>query len=155
MPEIIIIAAVAENGVIGREGKLPWHIPEDLKRFKQLTLGHCVIMGRKTCESLGKPLPGRTNIVITSQKDYHHEGILVASSLEDAVGKCTGDVAFIIGGSMVFEQALPLADRLELTLVHRVVEGDVYFPPIGSGWKETARNDREGFSFVTYVRKNL
>jgi len=150
--EIVIIAAVAENGVIGRAGKLPWHIPEDLKRFRQLTLGHPVIMGRKTFESLGKPLAGRTNIVITSQPTYYHEGAVVACSIEDALERCTGTV-FIIGGSSVFEAALPLADRLELTLIHQVVEGDVYFPPIGSEWEEVSRDDREGFSFVTYRRK--
>ena len=147
--EIVIIAAVAENGVIGRDGKLPWHIPEDLRRFRQLTLGHCVIMGRKTFESIGKPLEGRKNIVITSQKGYEAEGVAVVHSLEEAFEGCEG-TAFVIGGSSVFEETLPLASRLELTLIHRVVEGDVYFPPVGKEWKEAAREDREGFSFVTY-----
>lgn len=152
--QITIIAAVAENGVIGRAGKLPWHIPEDLKRFKQLTLGHPVIMGRKTFESIGKPLPERKNIVITGQKDYRRGGIEVVHSLDGALKACEGsEKVFVIGGSSVFEEALPLADRLELTLVHRVVEGDVYFPPIGSEWKEKKREDHEGFSFVTYVKK--
>lgn len=161
MTEIIIIAAVAENGVIGRQGKLPWHIPEDMKRFKQLTIGHPVIMGRKTFESLGKPLSGRKNIVITSQKNYmpiqsagaaFSSDIIVVHSLEEAIKKCSGGKAFIIGGQSVFEEALPLADRLEITEVHRSVDGDVFFPEISGEWKETAREDHDGFSFVTYLR---
>ena len=150
--EIVIIAAVAENGVIGRDGKLHWHIPEDLRRFRQLTLGHCVIMGRKTFESIGKPLEGRKNIVITSQKGYEAEGVAVVHSLEEAFEGCEG-TAFVIGGSSVFEETLPLASRLELTLIHRVVAGDVYFPPVGKEWEEAAREDRDGFSFVTYRKK--
>ncbi len=151
--EIVIIAAIAENGVIGREGKLPWHIPEDLKRFKSLTMNQPSVMGRKTFESLGKPLVDRKNIVITSRKGYNPGGVIVAHSFEDALKECRDDIAFVIGGRTVFEEALPVADRLELTLIHRVVEGDVYFPPIGSEWKEAARDDREGFSFVTYVKR--
>lgn len=151
--EIVIIAAVAENGVIGRAGKLPWHIPEDLKRFKQLTEGHTVIMGRKTFESIGKPLSNRTNIVVTRQKNYNSNDVVAAESIEDALSKCNGEIVFIIGGQSIFEEALPLADRLEITLVNRVVEGDVYFPLIGKEWEETSREDHEGFSFVTYLRK--
>ena len=151
--QIIIIAAVAENGVIGRAGKLPWHIPEDLKRFRALTTGHPVIMGRKTFESIGKPLPDRKNIVITGQKDYHRDGIVIVHSLDEALKACSGEKAFVIGGSSVFEEALPFANRLEITQIHRVVEGDVYFPAIGGEWIEKKREDYEGFSFVSYVKK--
>ena len=159
--QIVIIAAIAENGVIGKAGKLPWHIPEDLKRFKQLTIGHSVIMGRKTFESIGKPLVDRKNIVITNQKNYmpiqsagaaSSSDIIVVHSLKEAIKKCSGGKAFIIGGQSVFEEALPIADRLEITEVHSSVDGDVFFPEIGGEWKETAREDHDGFSFVTYLR---
>lgn len=151
--EIVIIAAVAENGVIGRAGGLPWGIPEDMKRFRELTLGHAVIMGRKTFESIGKPLDGRANIVITSQKDYAQKGIVIARSVEEAFEKSENeDTLFVMGGQGVFEAALPFADRLELTLVRRAAEGDAYFPSISGEWKEVRRDEREGFSFVTYIR---
>ena len=154
MTEIVIIAAVAENDVIGREGKLPWHIPEDMKHFRSLTLNHPVIMGRKTFESLGRPLDKRTNIIITSQKNYKPEGMVIAHSLEEALEKCSGAIAFIIGGQRVFEDALPIADRLEMTVVHRIVDGDAFFPDVDwREWREINREDHEGFSFVTYVRK--
>jgi dihydrofolate reductase len=136
------IVAAAENGVIGRAGKLPWHLPADLKRFKALTLGHAIIMGRRTYESIGRPLPGRTSIVLTRRADYAPEGILTAGSLDEALvlarvqqevaapvaGARGTPEAFIIGGAAVFAEALPECDRVYLTLVRAEVEGDAVFP---------------------------
>src|ERR1700704_6185627 len=110
VPRIYLIAAVAQNGVIGIDGKLPWHLPEDLKHFKRLTLGHPVIMGRRTWESLGKALPGRKNIVVTTTAGYEAPGAAVASSLEAALALCAGEsVAFVIGGQQLFAESLPIA----------------------------------------------
>ncbi len=149
---LTIIAAISENNVIGKDGKIPWHISEDLKRFKSLTLGHSVIMGRKTFESLGKPLPERKNIVITHQKNYNPPEVTVVHSFEEALNLCSGKV-FVIGGSSVYREALPHADVLEITRVHKHVDGDVYFPVIGNEWIEAKHEEKEGFSFVTYQRK--
>ena len=151
---IVIIAAVSENNIIGYQGKIPWHIPEDLKRFKELTSGNAVIMGRKTYDSIGKPLPKRTNIVVTRNKNFEAKGISVAHSLEDAI-KQSQDFgrAYIIGGQQIYEQAMPLADKLELTLVHKAVQGDSVFPKINyREWKETSRTGKQEYSFVTYTK---
>jgi dihydrofolate reductase len=130
---ISIIAAVATNGVIGRNGKLPWHLSTDLKRFKRLTMGHTIIMGRKTWESIGRPLPGRKTVVVTHQSEYHvaDEAVRIASSLEEAlqIAEAAGDdEAFIVGGAEIYRYALPRADRLYFTEVATDVEGDAYFP---------------------------
>ncbi len=168
--ELIIIAAVAENRVIGRDGKVPWHISEDLQRFKQLTLHHPVIMGRKTWESIPqkyRPLPERLNIVLTRQAGYRAEGAAAFSSLEDAleyvrgveaVNPVSGEIkyspAFVIGGQQVYEQALPLAQQLEITELHQRYQGDAYFPAFSTEeWKEKSRVSRGNYSFVTYRRK--
>lgn len=130
---ISIIAAMAENGVIGRGGQLPWHLSADLKRFKRLTMDHTIIMGRKTWESIGRPLPGRRMVVITRQYDYQAEGVTVARNFEDALAlaRAAGDTeAFIIGGAEIYRLALPLADRLYMTLVLAEVAGDTKFPEI-------------------------
>lgn len=134
-PRISIVVSIGKNLVIGRQDKLMWPIPEDLKRFKRLTMGHPVIMGRKTFESiltsLGKPLPGRTNIVITRDDTYAPEGAMVVHSLEDAVQKAKEidqEEIFIGGGAQIYEQALPFADRLYLTLIDDEKTGDAYFP---------------------------
>lgn len=159
-PRIYLVAAVASNGIIGAKGKLPWHLPEDLKHFKKLTLGHPVIMGRKTWESLGKALPGRENIVVTSQPGYQAQGAAVASSLEGALALCAGEpVAFVIGGYRLFEDSLALASGLVLTEIQRDFEGDTTFPPFDrSRWRETQREahtaaDGMRFDFVLYERK--
>ena len=157
-PKVYLVAAVAANGVIGRDGRLPWHLPEDLKHFKQLTLGHPVIMGRKTWESLnGRPLPGRDNIVVTRTAGYEAPGAAVASSLEAALALCAGEsVAFVIGGERLFADSLPLAAGLVLTEIHRDYEGDVVFPRYErSSWRETQRErhmaaDGTKFDFVLY-----
>jgi len=162
MVEIIIIAGIAQNKVIGNKGQLPWHISEDLKHFKDLTLGNPVIMGRKTYEEiinkLGKPLPGRTNIVITSQH-IPGNGILVVHSVRDAIeeAKKYGEKIYIIGGRNIYEQTLELADKLEITEVYKDFEGDVLFPDVNEAqWKEIKREDNNSgetkLSFVTYER---
>jgi dihydrofolate reductase len=143
--KLSIIAALTDEGVIGFEDRLPWHLPEDLKRFKKLTLGHPVIMGRKTFDSLGKPLTGRTNIVLTRNRAFRGEGILTAANLDEAIAtaqtpRADGDPAeiFVIGGAEIFRQALPRADRLYLTLIHKSFGGDVRFPEV-----DLARTYRE------------
>ncbi|MEM5793207.1 MAG: dihydrofolate reductase [Candidatus Aenigmatarchaeota archaeon] len=154
--EIIIIAAVARNGVIGKDGKLPWHIPEDLEHFKRLTEGYPCIMGINTYHSLPiKPLPGRENIVLTS-KDIKIPGATVKHSLEEALEYCKDrEKVFICGGGSVYRQAMELADTIELTLIDKDYEGDTYFPEIDKKkWKLVNRIDRNGFSFLTYSKKN-
>ncbi|MBP8897558.1 MAG: dihydrofolate reductase [Sulfuritalea sp.] len=160
-PTLTVIAAVARNGVIGKDNRLPWHLPADLKHFKALTTGHTVIMGRKTWESLPerfRPLPGRQNIVVTRNAGYRAEGAAVVASLPAAVAAAQGDEAFIIGGAELYAAALPLGDRLQLTEIDAAFEGDTHFPAIDARtWRETAREthqDGAGFAyaFVTYER---
>ena len=158
MPEIVMIAAVAKNRVIGKGNKLLWNIPEDMARFKVLTAGHTVIMGRKTWESLPprfRPLPGRRNIVITRQTDYAAPGAEVAGSLENALQRAsTAAVAFIIGGEQIYTQAMAVADRLEITEVDQEPEGDARFPEIAAvDWEKTSKTEGNGFAFVTYSRR--
>ena len=157
---VYLVAAVAANGVIGANGRLPWHLPEDLKHFKALTLGHPVIMGRKTWESLGKPLPGRENIVVTRAAGYDAPGACVASSLESALALCAGEpVAFVIGGGELYAEALPLAQGLVLTEIQRDYAGDARFPAFDRAvWHETQRKPQTGadglrFDFVLYERR--
>jgi dihydrofolate reductase len=156
-PRIYLVAAVAANGIIGVDGHLPWHLPEDLKHFKRLTLGHPVIMGRKTWESLGKALPGRDNIVVTRRAGYDAPGASVANSLEAALALCTGEpVAFVIGGEGLFKESLPVAAGLVLTEIQRDYEGDTRFPAYDrSRWRETQREAHTAangvrFDFVLY-----
>ena len=160
-PTLTLIAAVARNGVIGIDNRLPWSLPADLKHFKALTMGHSVIMGRKTWESLPprfRPLPGRHNIVVTRDAGYRAEGATVAASLPAAVAQVQGDEAFVIGGAELYAAALPLANRLQLTEIDSTFDGDTHFPAIDpSHWQETARDahhDEAGlrYAFVTYQR---
>ncbi len=151
----VIVAAVARNGVIGVDGGLPWHIPEDLARFKRITMGHALVMGRETFESIGRPLPGRVNIVLTRRPDWSHDGVEVAGSLEEALSMTASLQldAFIAGGAEVYRAALGRADRMELTEVKAEPEGDTWFPDFDlSQWHQVAREDHPGFSFVTYER---
>lgn len=146
---IVLIAAMTLNRVIGKGGKLPWYIPEELAWFKARTLGHTVIMGRKTWESLpekSRPLPTRWNIVVTSQPDYQADGAIVAHSLEEAINMAQpGTSVFVIGGASLYEQALPMADAVLISLVHQLVEGDTYFPKLEEGeW--FCMGKREGIS---------
>jgi dihydrofolate reductase len=136
---ISLIVAVDQEGGIGYRGDLPWHLPADLQHFKKLTMGHHLIMGRKTYQSIGRPLPGRTMIVLTRRPEFEAEGCLIAHSLQEglALAESRGeDQVFVIGGASVFEEALPLADDLYLTLVHAAVEADTYFPGFNaSQWR--------------------
>ena len=133
MAEIIIIVAIAKNHVIGRDGQLPWHLPSDLQHFKKTTMGCPLIMGRKTFDSIGKPLPGRDNIVLTRDIDLQIPGCVVMHSVQDAIEYCRDqEKAFIIGGGDIFRLALPHTDTLIVTALEREVEGDVYFEPIDS-----------------------
>ena len=156
--ELTIIAAISENGVIGKSGKLPWHYSEDLKRFKQLTLNHSVLMGRKTYESIlnykGCPLENRTNIVLSSKKYYNSiEGVIFVNSLDEALNKVRGEKVYIIGGEKVYRLTLPLANKMEITKIHKIVEGDAFFPEYNKDeWKEVKREDREEYSFLTYKK---
>ena len=159
---ITIIAAVAENNALGIDNQLIWHIPADLKRFKKVTSGHDVIMGRNTYESLGKPLPNRTNIVITRNKNYKAEGCIVVHSLNDAIYKASKDEnPFILGGAQIYAEAINIADKLDLTFVHESFEADAFFPKIDKTiWKEESREDffasetnKYNYSFVTYIKR--
>ncbi len=155
---ISLVVAAADNNVIGRDNAMPWHIPEDFKHFKTVTMGKPCIMGRKTFESilaqLGKPLPGRVNIVV-SRKNYQHDGALTCKDLSEAIEqgvKIETDEICIIGGAQIYAQALELANKIYLTRVHQLPEGDAFFPALGKEWKEESRDNREGFSFLTYTR---
>jgi dihydrofolate reductase len=134
-PMITLIVAVSDNDVIGRDNALPWHLPEDLKRFKRLTMGKPIVMGRKTFESIGKPLPGRQNIVVTRDANYRRDGITVVHGVDEAV-KAAADAPeiMIIGGADLFRLFLPRATRVHLTRVHTNVEGDVTWPPLDATW---------------------
>ncbi|RUA06478.1 MAG: dihydrofolate reductase [Flavobacteriia bacterium] len=158
---IIIIAAIARNNALGKDNQLIWHLPADLKRFKKITSGHHVIMGRKTYESLGKPLPNRTNIVISRNKDYTAEGCIVRNSLEEAVESAKNDSSpFILGGAEIYKQGIEFADILDLTFIHHDFEADAFFPEIDPEiWEEISRQDfkadgknKYDYSFVTYKR---
>ncbi len=128
-PRISAIAAISKNRVIGKDNGLIWAIPEDLRRFKQLTTGHAVIMGRKTYESIGKPLPNRTNIIITRDKNFTASGCIITNSLDEAFKQADNDTEiFVIGGGQIYEQALSKIDRLYLTVIDQEAEGDTYFP---------------------------
>ncbi|HVN43130.1 MAG TPA: dihydrofolate reductase [Steroidobacteraceae bacterium] len=141
---ISIIVAADEHGGIGWQGRLPWHLPDDLKRFKALTMGRPIVMGRKTWESIGRPLPGRLNIVITRQPGFHAEGARTAGSLAEALAVAGGaEEVFVIGGAEIYALALPLAGRIHLTRVHATFDSDARFPPLDETvWEEVAREDR-------------
>ena len=158
-PSLVLIAAVAANGVIGVANTLPWRIADDLKRFKVLTLGHPIIMGRKTWESLGRALPGRHNIVITRTPGYCAQGATVVASVAAAVAACANEeTAFVIGGAEIYAQTLPLAQRMELTEIHTEVFGDAHFPEFSRvDWSELTREphvnpDELAYDFVSYQR---
>ena len=159
--QLNMIYASANNGVIGHNNQLPWHLPEDMARFKQLTTGWPVIMGRKTWDSLPsrfRPLPGRTNIVVTRQPSWQASGASVASSVEDAISQCRQvEQAWVIGGAQIYAAAEPLADRIEVTQIAHNFEGDAFAPPLGPQWIESARQAHVSssglnFSFITYTK---
>ena len=155
---ISLIAAMAENHVIGRGNKMPWKLPSDRERFHEITRGHCVIMGRKTFESIGHPLPERKNIVLTRQRSYTAAGCTIAHDLGSAFAACGGaaDEVFVCGGGEVFRETISLADRIYLTIVHAVVDGDTRFPDIPADFKEVERNEvleSIPYAVVLFARK--
>ena len=161
-PRVAILAALARNRTIGINNTLPWRCPEDLKRFKALTMGPHIVMGRKTFDSIGKPLPGRTTVVVTRSRGLAIEGCLVAHSLEEALAVCPSDEEiFVVGGAELYAQALPLADTLYLTEIMQEVTGDAHFPEFDMAqWRETWREKRQQetpqpleYDFVIYRRK--
>ncbi|MDP2143476.1 MAG: dihydrofolate reductase [Gallionella sp.] len=161
-PHLSIIVAMARNRTIGVNNTLPWRCPEDLKHFKALTMGHHMIMGRKTYDSIGKPLPGRTTVVVTRNAELKIEGCLMAHSLEQAIAACAGDEeVFVVGGAELYAQALPLVDTLYITEIQQDVEGDAHFPAFDrSEWQEASREVRAQetpqpleYHFVCYRRK--
>ena len=164
MPLISVLVAIAENGIIGHQGKLPWHLPEDLRYFKKLTTGHTVIMGRKTQESIGKPLPNRRNIVVTTQKDCHPLGYEVAHSLDEAQALCAyEEEIFFIGGATLLEEvfAKNISNRLYITYIHAEIQGDTFLAlPDLSAWEVVHIEARQAderhsfaYTFVTYDKK--
>ena len=159
---ITLIAAVAENNALGKDNLLLWHLPNDFKRFKSVTTGHYIIMGRKTFESFPKPLPNRTHVIITRQKEYSPENCIVVDSLSKAIEVCpTEEEIFIIGGGEIYKQSIEIADKLDITKVHHSFDADTFFPEIdASKWKLTAsefhpKDDKHKFDFTfqTYLRK--
>ncbi len=156
---ITLIAAIAKNNCIGKNNTLPWNIPEDLKHFRELTKGKTVLMGRKTFDSIialiGKPLPNRQSIVITKQNDFvAPDGVEIFHELDRALNDHANDDLWIIGGAQIYNETIANADRLEITHINQTIDGDAFFPTIDlSIWKEVARDDRDGFSFVTYNKK--
>ena len=159
---IIMIAAVAENNALGKNNDLLWHLPLDFKRFKEITSGHHIIMGRKTFESFPKPLPNRTHVIITRQKDFAHGGCIVVQNIEKAIAVCPIDQdIYIIGGGEIYTQSIHLADQLDITRVHNSFDADVYFPEIDPEiWELTSEtfNTKDekhlfDYTFQTFVRK--
>ena len=159
---IVMIAAASENNVLGKDNQLVWHLPDDFKRFKQLTTGHYIIMGRKTFESFPKPLPNRTHVVITRQENYQPEGCIVVNSIQKAIAAVPeNEDAFIIGGGEIYKQSIALADKIELTRVHTTLEGDAFFPEIDQTiWQLEASESHPkdvthafDFTYETFVRK--
>ena len=159
---ILLIAAAAENNALGKDNQLVWHLPDDFKRFKQLTSGHHIIMGRKTFESFPKPLPNRTHVVITRQKDYAPEGCIVVHSMEKAVEICPkNEVVYIIGGGEIYALGMPFANKIELTRVHDTFVADAFFPEINpTEWDLVTqefhpKDERHhfDFSFQTYLKR--
>ncbi|GFD72601.1 dihydrofolate reductase [Tenacibaculum mesophilum] len=160
---ITLIAAIAKNNALGKDNDLIWHLPADLKRFKKVTTGHPILMGRNTFESIGKPLPNRTSIIITRNNNYFVDGCLMANSIEQAIELAEGKDAFIIGGAQIYKDALEqnLVDRLDITLIHHEFEADAFFPEINMEiWKEVAREDfkadeknKYDYSFVSYEKR--
>jgi dihydrofolate reductase len=158
---ISLIVAVARNGVIGRKGDLPWHLPKDLRRFKALTMGHHLVVGRKTWQEVGRPLPGRVMVVVTRDPGYRPDGVIVVHSLEEALQVAQGDdEVFIAGGGEIYRQALPLVDRMYVTRIHAEVAGDTTFPEVDlTAWRLVERADLEAdekheypFTFEVYDR---
>ena len=153
-PRIALIVAMAKNRVIGADNRIPWHLPDDLKMFKRLTMGHHIVMGRKTYESIGRLLPGRTTVIVTRQRDYRVTGAIIAHSLHDAINAAArDDDIFVIGGAELFREALPIADRIHLSLVDAEPEGDTWMPEFDtSQWTEVMSEQKPGFRYLLLKR---
>lgn len=156
---VTLIAAMSRNRVIGLETRIPWHLPEDLKRFKQVTLGHTLVMGRVTFESIGRPLPGRVTIVVSRKPGYRPAGVLVAPGVREAVQLAAGSEVFVAGGAQIYQAALPLADRILLTVLEAEFEGDAFFPALDpSGWRQVSEEFHpavaagHAWRYLTYER---
>jgi len=149
-----IIVAVAANGVIGRDNEMPWHLPDDLRHFKALTLGRTLLMGRRTFDSIGRPLPGRRTVVLTRQRNWTHAGVDVIHTLDDARTLLRSGNVVLAGGGELYAELLDEIDTLELTEIHRQVDGDARFPDVDPAiWRETARDEQDGFAWVSYQRR--
>jgi dihydrofolate reductase len=145
---------MADNRVIGVNNRIPWHLPDDLKLFKRLTMGHHIVMGRKTYESIGRLLPGRPTVIVTRQPDYAVAGAIIAHSLQDAINAAArDDEIFVIGGAQLFREALPIADRIHLTLVEAKPEGDTFMPEFDiTQWSQVSREEKPGYRYVLLER---
>lgn len=161
-PRVTLIAARARNGVIGRDNAMPWKIPGEQAYFKRVTMGHPIVMGRRTWDSIGRPLPGRRNIVVTRDRSFLVQGAEVAHGIDEAIALCAGaPEVFVIGGAQLYDAAMPMADRLLLTEIDHDFDGDAFMPaPEPMQWRETARDAQEaqgppafGFAYVTYERR--
>lgn len=153
---VVLVAAVADNGVIGRDGDIPWRIPEDMRHFREVTTGHTLVMGRVTYDSIGRPLPGRTNVVVTRNPHWRAEGVTVVGSLDEALAvaeQLPGDV-MVMGGAQIYAAAMLLADAQILTEVHQSPEGDTFYPDFDRDeWEETRREPHDGYDFVRFERR--
>ena len=159
---INLIAAVSDNGVIGKNNQLPWHLPADLQYFKKITLGHPIIMGRKNYESIGRALSGRKNIILTRNKDFSAENIFVANSLKEAFEIAKPDDCFVIGGAEIYREALPFCDKLYITKVHATIEGDTFMPEFPEHFKEISciknyKDEKNGwdYDFLVFTNSNI
>ncbi len=160
MKKISLIAAIGQNSVIGNDNKMPWHLPADLKFFKQTTMGKSILMGRKTWDSIGKPLPGRKNIVISRNNAFNPDGATIADNLQDAITAADSEEVMIIGGATIYQQSMPLADHLYITRINHHFEGDAFFPKIDPlSWKDgyfyphkADKNNPYDYDFIRYDR---
>ena len=156
MSTVTLVAAVAANGVIGKDGALPWHLPDDLRHFKRLTRGHVLVMGRRTFDSIGRPLPDRTTIVVTRQPRWQAEGVQTAADVTEALARAAqlDEQVFVAGGQEIFREALPVADTMVISKVDARPDGDTVFPPVDwAAWQEESREPMDGFEVVTYQRR--
>jgi dihydrofolate reductase len=153
---VTLVAAMGRNRVIGLDGDMPWHHPEDLAHFKRTTMGGTMVMGRKTFDAIGRPLPGRRTVVVTRSTDWSHEGVDVAHSLDDALSSAGDAEIYVVGGGEIYAQALPLADRLVLTEIDEAPDGDTFFPEWSrEEWAETSRERSGVLAFVTWERRGV
>jgi dihydrofolate reductase len=153
-PRLSLIVAMARNRVIGANNRIPWHLPDDLKMFKRLTMGHHIVMGRKTYESIGRLLPGRTTVIVTRQRGYAVTGAIIAHSLHDAINAAArDDEIFVIGGAELFREALPIADRIHLSLVDAEPDGDTWMPEFDRAqWAEVSSEEKAGYRYLLLER---